>query len=149
VERISEPRIPPADTGSPDCVRLPPHFARDDTVGEVNASTNDSTSDWLELLLISYQPSASISTEKSVESRSQGTEESWEPPLRTENRDLTPATECSQMQKILHQLLAGVREHAFRVELHALDREFPVAQAHDHARAVAFYSVCTDFEIGG
>ena len=60
-----------------------------------------------------------------------------------------PAAAFLQPQEVFHQLHPIVGQHALWVELHAFDREFLVAEAHDHARAVPFHGVGADFEVGG
>ena len=54
----------------------------------------------------------------------------------------------SQTEKVLHQFLPSVRQHAFGMELNAFQWEFLVAEAHDHAGAVTFDGVRADLEIG-
>src|SRR5229473_7858075 len=50
-------------------------------------------------------------------------------------------------QEIRHQFLPLVRQHALRMELHALNREFLMSQAHDDAGSVFVRSPCADFQI--
>src|SRR5580765_891354 len=52
-------------------------------------------------------------------------------------------------EEVFDQFLPLVGENAFGMELHALQREFPVPQAHDDSRPVALHDMCADFEFGG
>src|SRR5713101_2359732 len=50
-------------------------------------------------------------------------------------------------QEIRHQFLPLVRQHALRMELHALHREILMSQAHDDAGSVFVRSPCADFQV--
>src|ERR1700684_4320998 len=54
-----------------------------------------------------------------------------------------------QRYKICYQLFPRIRQHAFRMELHSLNREVPMAQAHDDAGAVFFCGPGAYFQFGG
>src|SRR5258708_23013929 len=50
-------------------------------------------------------------------------------------------------QEIRHQFLPLVRQHALRMELHTLNREFLMSQSDDDAGSVFVRSPCADFQI--
>src|SRR5437899_3274605 len=50
-------------------------------------------------------------------------------------------------QEIRHQFLSLVRQHALGMELHTLNREILMSQAHDDAGSVFVRSPCADFQI--
>src|SRR5437588_2235387 len=53
------------------------------------------------------------------------------------------------LQKISHQSLPLIREHALGMKLHPFHGVLAVPQSHDDAVAVAFHRVGADFEFGG
>ena len=57
----------------------------------------------------------------------------------------TPST----FEEVLDEFLPLVRQHAFGMKLHALNRKLPVPQAHDDSRPVSVVSPGADFEIAG
>ncbi len=50
------------------------------------------------------------------------------------------------VQKILHQLLSRIRQHALGMKLHSFDGELSVAQSHDRAGSIFFRSPGADFQ---